>query len=414
MAPRIAPTTADEESADLLKPPPTVTTTSGERERLRFRWEAEMTQLVASQIGRLMPPGGAHVVAREVPAAQGIADVVAVRFDIDALHQRFESGVGPITSPLRVRVLNLLRSDRPVRTSTLATRLGTSATALTRSTLGPLADLGLVELHNDTVRSSGAWRPVPAHITAVELKLSKWRDALRQADNFAISADRAWLVLDAARSAAAVRESAFIASFGVGLAVIASTGELQVIAPPRGRRPERWLRALMAEQAWAAAQNEVAAVLAEGSQLVERPPAIEVDRRRDAGSGHPRKAVAKTDRLVQTIGDELAPVSDGNGGEGRRLLGSVADLVAFGEHELVRVAHLDAFGAAARLVFGLTHELLVAAPRHGAEKLWFEVRERGLIGSGYRSRDAIKPRPGGHASAESPSAPTHGEPPEPT
>jgi hypothetical protein len=361
-----------------------------------------------------MPPGGAHVVVGEVPAAQGIADVVAVRFDIDALHQRFESGVGPITSPLRVRVLSLLRSDRPVRTSTLAVRLGTSATALTRSTLGPLADLGLVELRADTVRSTGAWRPVPAHVTAVELKLSKWRDALRQADNFAISADRAWLVLDDARSAAAIRESDFIATFGVGLAVIKSTGELRVVAPPRGRRPERWLRALMAEQVWAAAEGEVAAVVAAGAHLQECPPAVEVDRRRDACSGHPRKAVAETDRLVQTIGDELAPVSDGNGSEGRGLLGSVADLVAFGEHEFVRVAHLDAFGAAARLVFGLTHQLLVAAPRHGAEKLWFEVWKGGLIGSGYRSREAIKPRPGGHASAESPSAPTHGKPTEPT
>lgn len=254
----------------LLRSPTSVTTTEGKQECVGFRWEAEMTQLVATQIGRLMPTGGAHVVVGEVPAAQGIADVVAVRFDTDALDQRFENGVGPITSPLRVRVLHLLRSDRPARTSTLAARLGTSVAALTRSTLGPLAELGLVELHSDRIRSTGAWRPLPAHITAVELKLSKWRDALRQADNFAISADRSWVVLDAARSAAAVRESAFIASFGVGLAVIASTGELQVVAPPRGRRPERWLRALMAEQVWASAQNDVAALIAATAQLICR------------------------------------------------------------------------------------------------------------------------------------------------
>ncbi|WP_198965162.1 hypothetical protein [Mycobacterium shottsii] len=373
-----------------------------------------MTQLVASQVGRLMPPGGAHVVVGEVPAAQGIADVVAVRFDIDALHQRFESGVGPITSPLRVRVLNLLRSDRPVRTSTLATRLGTNATALTRSTLGPLADLGLVELHADTVRSSGAWRPVPAHITAVELKLSKWRDALRQADNFATSADRSWLVLDAARSAAAVRESAFIATFGVGLAVIKSTGELRVVAPPRGRRPERWLRTLMAEQVWASAESEVASVIAEGPRLQARPPAIEVVGRRNTRGDNRREAVAEPDRVVEAISDESAALRHGHGSQRGSLLGCVADLVAFGERGIVRVAHLETVGAATRLIPGFVHKLFVDAPRHGAEKLWLEIRETGLLGPSHGPRESIIPRARGHASAETPRPPTHGEPTEPT
>lgn len=184
--------------------------TAGERERAGFRWEAEMTALVAGQVHRLMPRGGAHLVVGEVPAAQGIADIVGVRFDTEAIRGRLGSAIGPVTSPLRVRVLHLLREDRAVRTSTLAARLGTNASALTRSTLGPLAELGLVELRADMIRSTGAWRPVAAHVTAVELKLSKWRDALRQADNFAISADRAWLVLDASKSAGAVRESALI------------------------------------------------------------------------------------------------------------------------------------------------------------------------------------------------------------
>ena len=51
--------------------------TAGERERDGFRWEAEMTALVAGQVHRLMPRGGAHLVVGEVPAAQGIADIVA-------------------------------------------------------------------------------------------------------------------------------------------------------------------------------------------------------------------------------------------------------------------------------------------------------------------------------------------------
>lgn len=409
----MASRTVDEGRVGLLAPSPAVTTAGNTQDRVGFRWEAEMTQLVASQVGRLMPPGGAHVVVGEVPAAQGIADVVAVRFDTEALQHRFDNAVGPITSPLRVRVLHMLGKNRTLRTSTLAERLGTTGAALTRSTLGPLAELGLVEMRADTVTPTGAWRPLPAHVTAVELKLSKWKDALRQADNFAMSADRAWLVLDAARSAAAVRESTFIAAFGVGLAVVDTSGELQVVARPRGRRPERWLRALMAEQVWAAAQSESTRALATTPLLDARPPTIQVVRG-DSRSGDRRETLPESDRSVQAITDKPTPVCDGHGSQRGGLLGCVADLVAFGEREIIRTTHLDTLGAATRLISGFAYELLVDAPRHGAEKLWLEVRKAGLWGPGHGAGNPIDPRPRGHASAESECAPSQSEPTEPT
>lgn len=386
--------------------------TAGDRDGDGFRWEAEMSALVAGQVHRLMPRGGAHLVVGEVPAAQGIADIVAVRFDTETVRRRLDNAIGPVTSPLRVRVLHLLREDRAVRTSTLAARLGTNASALTRSTLGPLAELGLVELSAGMVRSTGAWQPVAAHLTAVELKLSKWRDALRQADNFAISADRAWLVLDASRSAAAVRETAFIETFGVGLAVVESRGELRVVVPPRGRRPERWLRALMAEQAWAAAEREVAAAFAD-TPLHEPTPAVEMPRL-DARSGGRGEAVAERDGRIEAVRDELTALSAGHGGQCGSLLRRVSELVALGEREVMRGTHSRAVGAGARLVSGLIHELLVDAPRYVAEELRLEVRKGSLLRRGHWRREPIDPRPGRHTAAEAPGAPAHGKPAEPT
>ncbi|MGH3264905.1 MAG: hypothetical protein ACRDNS_23265 [Trebonia sp.] len=222
-----------------------------------------MTALVAAQVHRLLPrTGDAHVVLGEVPAAQGIADVVAVRFDAAAVRHRLNLGVGPLCSPLRVRMLDLLRPDRGMRIATLARKLGSNPRALTRSTLGPLTDMGLIEVSDGLVRSSGAWRPAGTQLTAVELKLSKWRDALRQADNFALSADRTWVVLDETRSCAAVAATGYFRQLGIGLALLAPTGRLRTVVSPRGRRPRRWLRALMAERAWAAAEPEVAALAA--------------------------------------------------------------------------------------------------------------------------------------------------------
>lgn len=383
-----------------------------EREREGFRWEAEMTALVAGQVQRLMPRGGAHLVIGELPAAQGIADIVAVRFDVEAVGRRLASGVRPVTSPLRVRVLHLLREDRVLLISTLAARLGTNAQALTRSTLGPLADLGLVELTPDAIRSTGAWRPAAAHVTAVELKLAKWRDALRQADNFAISADRAWLVLDASKAAAAVRESAFIAGFGVGLAVVEPMGDLRVIAAPRGRRPERWLRALMAEQAWASAELEVAAAFG-GVRLHQRTPALEMPRI-DARSVVRREAVAERDRLVEPVRDETATLSNGYSGKRGGLFSRVAELVAFSEREVVRSAHLGALGTGTRLVLKLIDQMLVNAPLHVAHELRLEVREGGSLGLSHRCWEPVNPRSCRHATAEAPGTPAHSEPAEPT
>lgn len=233
-----------------------------------------MTALVAGDVGRLLPRSpDPHLVVGEVPAAQGIADIVVVRFDTAAVRRRLNSGIGPLCSPLRVRTLDLLRVDRGIRVSTLARKLGSNPRALMRSTLGPLSELGAIDITDGTVRATGGWCPVGAHLTAVELKLSKWRGALRQADNFSLSADRAWVVLDAACGGAGVAATEHFRALGVGLALLDPDGRLRVVVRPHGRRPERWLHALMAERAWAAAEAEVAAIAA--PPLQEVAPAVE-------------------------------------------------------------------------------------------------------------------------------------------
>ena len=143
----------------------------------------------------------------------------------------------------------------------LARKVHASPGGLARSTLRPLAENGLVELSGGSARSTGRWRPVDGHVTAVELKLSKWRSALRQADNIAFAADRSWVVLDSARARKAVAAVDHFRAFGVGLAVVGPESPLRVVVRPAGRRPERWLRALMAECAWQRAESDALAHL---------------------------------------------------------------------------------------------------------------------------------------------------------
>lgn len=241
-------------------PPPTPapqSLTSIDQSSQRFRWEAEMTPIVTDTIDSLLWSSDAHLVVPEIPAAIGIVDLLAIRFDEEAVRLRLESGVGAIGSPLRIRTLDALRDGRWRRQESVARSVASNVKALRRSTIVPLAEQGLIELEDTSrgprIRSTAQWLPIGQRITAVELKLSRWRKALRQGHQFARSADRSWVVLDQARARPAIENLESFRRLGVGLAVLDVDGRLRTITRPGRRRPQRWLRALIAERAWAEA-----------------------------------------------------------------------------------------------------------------------------------------------------------------
>lgn len=224
---------------------------------IAFRWEKELTPLVESSFDRLIPnpaQGAPDLLAAEIPAAVGVVDLLGVKFRADAIALRERLDVGPICSPLRIRVLDLLATGQIKHISTLAKRVSSSERSLQSSTLNPLVELGLIEISGPQVHSTGGWVPIGEAVTAVELKLSKWRSALRQADNFSLSADHSWVVLDQARAKGARQRQDLFRALGVGLATIDEAGAIRTLVRPRLRPPTRWLKALIAERAWAVGQ----------------------------------------------------------------------------------------------------------------------------------------------------------------
>lgn len=217
-----------------------------------FRFESEMVDPVEALVARLMP-GRARpaYVLREMPAGQGVVDLLAVDFDDEVLSRRVRAGLGPIELPLRIEVLSHLRQDRFLSLERLARRVSSNPRALRRSTLRPLAELGAIELEPKKARATGSWIPVTKRMTAIELKLSKWRHAARQADNAARAVDASWVVLDARRAGAAIRNREYFTEFGIGLAALDSSGVLRVVQRPRRSRCVPWLRAWLGELAWA-------------------------------------------------------------------------------------------------------------------------------------------------------------------
>jgi hypothetical protein len=226
-----------------------------ESDKRPFRWEHEMQEVVVRRVDQLVPPNRVDCVVAEMQGEVGVLDLLAVKFDDRALEHRIKAGVPALTLPLRVHVLDVLSRPRPMRIDTLAKRVGSNVGALRRSTLRPLAESGALELGRDSVRSTGAWRPVATRLTAIELKLSKWKDALRQADNAAFGVDHAWVVLDAERAGAAIAAQDHFRLFGVGLATAASDGSVEAVVRPSRRRTVRWVRSWLGELAWKASEE---------------------------------------------------------------------------------------------------------------------------------------------------------------
>lgn len=238
---RVSQPVPDTDEADLVP--------VGHAAASRFRWEAEMLGPVVTN-ARILAPwlDRPSALVAEVPAAVGIVDLLGIRFNRRVLNQRIEGDVRPVLSPLRVRVLYALLTG-PAPIDELAASVGSNGEALMRSTLRPLHAAELIELEDGIARATGLWRPVAGRVVAVELKLSKWRDALSQADNSGHSADERWVVLDAARAAGALAALDEFSERGVGLAVVEQGGGLHVLQLPVRGRPEGWLRALIAERA---------------------------------------------------------------------------------------------------------------------------------------------------------------------
>lgn len=209
-----------------------------------------MTVPALTGMNTLLPAGQGFEFVEEVAAGQGIVDLLAVQFDAEAVAARRMDDLDAVIRPLRVRTLDALHSREWVSVDRLASFVGSKPKALKRSTLTPLADAGLVELEGPMTRSTGRWHPLAARLVGVELKLNKWRDAVRQADNAAWCCDHAWVVLDAARAQTALGRLEYFRSFGVGLALLEGSGQLRVVSRPRRRRQVRWLRSLVGELAW--------------------------------------------------------------------------------------------------------------------------------------------------------------------
>jgi hypothetical protein len=187
-------------------------------------------------------------VAREIVGPLGVADLVAVQFDHNALRDRRNAGIRPTDDLLALRIIASCRR-RSFSVAELAELLGVSDSGVRRAARVGWEAGALVEGGEGVRRyqTHPAWRPVGRRMVAAELKRSDWRRAIHQTWAYQAWANAVWLVLGQRPPQGA---PAKLAQAGIGLAYLGEDEGLNVVVrPPRARRLSGIVSVWTAEQA---------------------------------------------------------------------------------------------------------------------------------------------------------------------
>ena len=219
----------------------------------RFRYEADMVPVLRAWLPRLAfrhESVSPVEVFTEVPAIHGVPDLAAIRFVPEAVRQREEAGVRPLTTDTEVRaVMHLSRGPQRVRE--LSDLMGMGPDYLRRAVVPLLVDLGWVRFESGWVERNPAAVWTGRRVVTVEAKLRDWRGAISQARRQQLSADAAYVALDVDVCHRIFADLDHIANSGIGVvAVDAARQAATVLVRPR-RLPRELTavgRALVAER----------------------------------------------------------------------------------------------------------------------------------------------------------------------
>jgi hypothetical protein len=184
-------------------------------------------------------------VAREIVGPLAIADLVGVQFDHGALRRRQEAEIPAIDDLLVLRVLLACRRSGHTVTK-LATLLGFSESGIRRAVRDAYEVGALVGGAGRRHRTHQAWRPAGRRLVAVELKLTDWQRAAKQAWAYQAWASASWVILGHRLPLNAIEG---LASTGIGLGYLDEDKRFRPVLRPTARR-----RATGEGAVWAAEQ----------------------------------------------------------------------------------------------------------------------------------------------------------------
>lgn len=195
--------------------------------------EAGIQDAVAQEIPTLLPSNASPVwTAASLPVGAGIPDLVAASYSpqVFALAQLERS------NPY---LLAYLRAAGPARIETIAARVGISTLSASRQVGELVAARVILSVSATAFVLSPIWRDILPEIITIEVKVSNWQSAVRQAARNRIFSHRAFVALPAA-VATRIRNEAIVRQLGLGLIAVWEDNTITLMRKPRRHRPIVW------------------------------------------------------------------------------------------------------------------------------------------------------------------------------
>ncbi len=182
----------------------------------QFETEKELSDFLASD-SRWLPKPSERFVRREVSMGSCIPDLVFVDIPRRPTEHR-----GRITY-VQAAVLASLRVLGETTPAGLCERVFLDEDTA-RTAIETLKRFGWIEAREGLLKPEGWTLEHGGRVTAVESKLHRWRDALRQAAEYRAFADRVYVAVDAAHVGPARRNLDLFCETGIGLCAVKKTG----------------------------------------------------------------------------------------------------------------------------------------------------------------------------------------------
>ena len=201
----------------------------------RFRYESDLVSVLHDGLSSLVFSHSIQTQVRtfsEVPAVHGIPDLASIRFDWRAIEQRIRAGIMPLSTDIEVRAVKSLASS-PKTMKELATDMRVTSDYVRRSIVPLLEAQGWISNSDKVLSLVPDAVPVGIKVVTVEAKLRDWHKALGQARRQQLSADVAYIALDAGSVNAAPDELRYVAQKGIGIITVdAGTSKARIWARP--------------------------------------------------------------------------------------------------------------------------------------------------------------------------------------
>jgi len=170
--------------------------------------------------------------AASLPVGAGIPDLVAASYSpqVFALAQLEKSNP---------HLLAYLRAAGPARIETIATRIGVSTRSASRQIGELVAAQVVLSVSATAFVLSPIWRHILPEVITIEVKVSDWQTAVRQAARNRIFSNRAFVALPAA-IATRIRKERILSQLGLGLIAVWGDNSITLLRKPRRRRPIVW------------------------------------------------------------------------------------------------------------------------------------------------------------------------------